>query len=461
MSASAPTPTLQTAALLAFLAQLAVLLLTATVLGRVAGRFGLPSVVGELSAGLLLGPSMLSTWWPELTGVLVPEGAAQLHLLDVVGQLGVLLLVGITGCHVDLALVRRRGWVAAAVSGFGLVVPLVLGVALGFVLPGGLIADRVERPVFAAFLGIALCVSAVPVIAKVFADLGALHRDTAQLTLAAGLIDDAVGWALLSLVTAAATAGLTWGTALSGVGALLLVMTVTAFVVRPVARAAFRVAGRTGDATVTIATAVVLILACSAGTASVHLEAVMGAFLAGIVIGEWGRPDPVLLAPLRTVTMSVLAPVFFASCGLRVDLAALLRPDVALTAVVVLVVAVAGKFLGAFLGARVCGLGGWQALALGAGMNARGVVEIIIATVGLRLRIIGPEIYTVIVLVAVVTSLMAPPLLARALTRLPVNDVERERERAHRALLGARPVAEAGPVTEAGPPVVEPPSRAA
>jgi Kef-type K+ transport system membrane component KefB len=154
------------------------------------------------------------------------------------------------------------------------------------------------------------------------------------------------------------------------------------------------------------------------------MEAVFGAFVVGILLGLPGTVDLAKMAPLRTVVLSVLAPIFMATAGLRMDLTALRRVDVALAAVAILVLAVVGKFAGAYVGARLRRMSRWEAMALGAGMNARGVVEVIIATVGLRLGVLTTATYTIVVLVAVVTSLMAPPVLRRAMRRITQNDEE-------------------------------------
>jgi len=169
------------------------------------------------------------------------------------------------------------------------------------------------------------------------------------------------------------------------------------------------------------------------------MEAVFGAFVAGIVLATAAPAVQEKLAPLRTVTLSVLAPIFLATAGLRMDLTALARPDVLLAALAVLGVAIVGKFVGAYLGARISKLTAWEGLALGAGMNARGVVEVIVALTGLRLGVIDTAGYTVIVMVAVVTSLMAPPLLRFAMNRVEQNDEERLRAIDHVTWAGTPP----------------------
>ncbi|MEV4497592.1 cation/H(+) antiporter [Micromonospora arborensis] len=428
---SDPLPSLAPHVLLVFLLQVSLLLLVALALGRLAVRLGLPALVGELLTGVLLGPSLAGALAPGAFEWVLPADADQLHLTDAVGQLGVLLLVGLTGAQLDLAMVRKRGSTGVRVSLCGLLLPLALGIGAGFVVPGLLIPDGTGRGVFALFLGVAMCVTAIPVIAKTLADMGLLHRDIGQLTLAAGTVDDAVGWFLLSVVSAAATTGVRAGAV--SLSALYLVAFVVAamFIGRPLVRWAMRLAGRAGDGGVRVTVAVVVILLGAAATHAMKIEPLFGAFVAGILVGQVSGDDPTLwqhLSPLRTVVLSVLAPLFMATAGLRMDLTALADPKVLLTGIALLLVAVVGKFAGAYLGARTSRLSHWEGIALGAGMNARGVVEVVVATAGLRLGVLNIATYTVIVLIAVFTSLMGPPILRHAMSRVETTVAETERE---------------------------------
>jgi Kef-type K+ transport system membrane component KefB len=192
----------------------------------------------------------------------------------------------------------------------------------------------------------------------------------------------------------------------------------------------FRLAARSSDPGASSAAAVVVILAGAAITQSLGLEAVFGAFVAGILIGSPGVVDSTRLAGLRSTVLWVLAPIFLATAGLRMDLTALRDPFILGAALIVLSIAIIGKFAGAYLGARVSGLSRREGLALGAGMNARGVVEVVVAMVGLRLGVVSPATYTIIILVAIVTSLMAPPLLRLAMAGIDHTADEHVREAA-------------------------------
>lgn len=429
MPAGVPPPPIPAHQLLVLLLQVGLLLAIALALGRLAVRLGVPAVVGELCAGVLLGPSLLSTLAPGLSSWLLPQDPGQFHLLDAIGQLGVLLLVGIAGMHLNLPLVRRKGRTAIIVSAGGLVVPFALGVGTGFLLPGSLLAPGGDRTVFALFIGVALCVSAIPVIAKTLLEMRLLHRDVGQLILSAAVVDDIVGWLTLSVISTLATSRSGRDQLVTAVWHLTGVVVFVVVLGRPLVRVSMRLAARAGDQTL-IGAAVVLFVLGGAGTQALGMEAILGTFLVGILIASSGEAYVRRLTPMRTVVMGVLAPVFFATAGLRMDLTALGRLDVLATAIAVLVIAILGKFAGAYAGARISRLGHWEALALGAGLNARGVIEVVIAMVGLRIGVLNTAMYTVVVLVAIVTSLMAPPTLRQAVARIPVTSEERETEKA-------------------------------
>jgi Kef-type K+ transport system membrane component KefB len=428
--AADPVPSISHHGMLVLLVQIGVLLICAKGLSRLAAVVRLPAVVGELVAGVVLGPSLLGTAAPALSDWLLPREPEQTHLLGAVAQLGVLLLVGITGSHVDLELLRRRRVTVTWVSLGSVLLPLALGVGLGYLLPGSLLGDAGDRPSFALFMGIAVAVSALPVIAKTLLDMDLMHRDVGQVIIGAAAVSDVLGWLLLSIVSATATAGFRAGVVYESVGCLLLVLVAVVFVARPLIGAVMRPVARAGgDAGMT--TVVIMIVLAAAGTCALNMEPVVGAFLCGVVISSLGIESRRFLDAVRPFVMAVLAPLFLATAGLQVELGALRDPVTLGAALVTLAVAVAAKFVGGYLGARMGRLDHDHALAIGAGLNARGVVEIVLASVGRDLGILNSASYTVIVLVAVVTSVMAPPILRRTTGRMPVTAGESLREREH------------------------------
>ncbi|GAA1926057.1 cation:proton antiporter [Streptantibioticus ferralitis] len=430
---SVTAPPLGGHALLVLLVQASLLLGVALLLGRIATRFKLPAVSGELTAGVLLGPSVLGRLIPGFHHWLQTTQASQVHLLDAVGQLGVILLVGTTALEIDPALVRRTGRTSLTVGAFGLLIPLGLGCAAGVVAPAALLPVGRERGLFALFIGVAMCVSALPVIAKMLSDMRLLHRDIAQLTIAVGVVDDVTGWMLLSVASATVASGFTLGSVAEPLCRLVLITVCATFLGRPAIR---WLMARARSPQMVTGTATVVITGCAAATQAMDMEASFGALVGGLLVGAAGAETKRGLAPLRSVTLSVLAPLYFAEAGLRMDLFALGTPLIALAALCALVVATVGKFTGALLGARVARLDRRAALVLGAGMNARGVIQIIVAGIGLRLGVLNTASYTIVMLVAVGTSLMAPPVLRRAVQRIEVNDGERARLQRGKDLAG-------------------------
>ena len=416
-------------AVVILLLQLGLLLLTARGLGQIAVRFGLPSVVGELLAGIVLGPSLLGAIAPGVFETVVPFEPEQFHLLEVVSMLGVLMLLVVTGMETDLQLIRQKGRNAAAISLFGIAIPFGTGVVLGQFMPEQFIADPSQRLVFSLFLGTAMGISAIPVIAKVLIEMNVVRRDIGQVTLAAGMIDDTIGWILLSVVAGLARSGVVEvSSVLQSLLAVVAVVGLSFTVGRRLVERLFRsVDNSIGGDGAKITLLMVLTLLFGAVTHQLGIEAVLGAFLVGILVGQLRRFGHQTRHMFETMTMAVFAPIFFAASGLRVDLTSMADPTILGMGLVVLAVAIVGKFVGAAVGAKLSGMGKWESLSLGAGMNARGAIEIIVATIGLSLGILTPEMYTIILMVAIVTSLMAPPILRWTLQHIPYSDEERER----------------------------------
>ncbi len=411
------------------LAQLASLLGLALILGAIARRLGLPGMVGEIGAGIVLGPSLLGWVAPRLYDLLFDQHGTT-GLVAALATLGVVLMVGLAATELDGGFLRSHTVVVASVTGWSFMAPLLLGVGAGVLLTElPATADIVGSPEvnagphtvqFALLLGTALSVSAIPVIARILVELDLLRRGVGQLILSAAALTDIGAWLLLAVVSAMATVGVANGHLAISVAALIGVIVVTWLMRRPVQRGIGALATRapTNRAQSTRLPGAVLTVNIIAGlvmvgaaalTSALSLEAVLGAFLGGLLIG---RRHTALLRPLRAVTNHVLAPLFLATAGLHLDARALADPVVLAIAGLVLVLAVVGKLAGTYVGARLVRVSRRHALALGAGLNARGVVEIVIANVGHRLGVFTQEVATIIVLVAIVTSLMAGPLLS-------------------------------------------------
>ncbi len=410
--------------------QIAVLLFVARLFGGLAQRLNQPTVVGEILAGVVLGPSLLSGMFPGIGGWILPQTPLQGNLLEVVALIGVMMLLIVTGLETDLDLIRRKAATAAGVAVGGLVLPFATGAALGYALPDDLLVDPSQRTVFVLFVATALSISAIPVLAKVLMDLDLMRRDVGQTLLAAGMIDDITGWTLLGLVTALASAAtVTAGAVIQTVGMVAIFVVATATIgVLIVDKGLAFVQDRFRGHDQILTLVVVIAFGWGAFTQALHLEPVLGAFAIGILFGRSPRLPADTVYKLESMALAVFAPIFFAVAGLKVNVAAILQPRLLLLTLVVIAVATFGKVAGAYAGARLfSGQDHWSALAYGSGLNARGALEIIIATIGLSLGILSQEMFSMIVVMAVVTSLMAPVALRFTMARVEVGYEEEQR----------------------------------
>ena len=427
---------------LLLLVRIALLLFAARAMGEVARRLGQPSVVGEILAGILLGPSLVSGFFPALGEWIVPQSGLGGYLLEVVSLIGALFLLLITGLETDLALIRQHARTAIGVSAGGVLITFTSGFALGMLLPGDLLAQpgSDQRLVFALFVATAMSISAIPVIAKVLMDMNLMRRDIGQTIIASGMSDDTAGWILLSIVAALAGTGvITAGTVLQAVGSVAAFMVVSFTAGRWLVKRALDYVQdevKSEDRLVTLV--VVLTFAWGAVTQALGLEAVLGAFVMGVLFGQMPRLPEAVHQKLITTSLAIFTPIFFAVAGLKVDARALLEPRLFLITLLVIAIASGGKILGTYLGARLIGRRDhWTSLSFGAGLNARGAMEIIIATIGLELGILSQDMFSIIVVMAMATSLMAPPALRWVLARVTPEPQELERLRREELAAGS------------------------
>ena len=404
---------------------LAVIIVLARALGALARRVGQPPVVGEIIAGILIGPSIFGT-----------VASDQFFPVDIrpalagLANVGLVLFMFIVGYELDQSLVRGRQRIAVSVSIGSILAPLGLGAALALWL-----ADRhgvTEVLPFALFIGAAMAVTAFPVLARIVADRGLIRTEVGGLALASAAVDDVIAWSLLAVVVAVGTAdgGLPWQ--VLGVVPFLIVMFRW---VRPLLRRLAAARERAGRLTPDVLAVILigLLVSCYL-TEIMGLHAIFGAFVFGAVMpragGEALRHE--ILERLEQVSVLLLLPVFFVVAGLQVDLSTV-DGGALLELGLILLAAIGGKFIGAYAGARLNRVGARQAGALATLMNTRGLTEIVILSVGLQLAIIDRQIFSMMVVMALVTTVMAGPLLALI---YPSRVVARDVARAERAALG-------------------------
>ena len=387
------------------LVQLLVLVGCARVVGAGARRVGQPAVVGYVVAGVVLGPSVLGRWWPATAGVVTPASGGT--VVAALAAVGAVLLLALAGLEVDLSVVRERSrkmpWLL-----FGALVPaLAAGFGLGWVLPDSFVGHAATRPAFAGLMAVALGISSPPVMSAVLRDLGLTHRSFAQVALSVAVATDLVGWVLLGVVVAGGDgAGAAVARALLGVGALLGA-TALAWWAGP------RLWSRSTDET-QVAAGLGVVVGTALLSHVMGLEAVVGAFFGGIAVRrvDGGRA---VVAAVRPVVTAVLGPLFFVVAGLKVDVARLGSWSTLGWTVALCAAATAAKVLGAAVPWRVAGRPRSESVALGAVLNVRGSLEIVLAGVGLAAGLLTEVSYTAVVAVAVVTSALAAPMVRLAL----------------------------------------------
>ncbi|MGH8926784.1 MAG: cation:proton antiporter [Acidimicrobiia bacterium] len=409
------------------LVSLAVLLAMARLLGEIAQRLGQPSVVGEILAGVVLGPSVLGVLTPQLASWVVPQTAVQGYLVEIVALVGVMLLLVVTGFETDLALIRRKGRTAVGVAAVSIPLTFTSGLILGSSFPSDLLVDPSRRTVFVLFVATALSIAAIPVLAKVLIDLRIVRRNIGQTILAAAMIEDLVGWSLLGIVVGLADSGRVGPVDIARtIGTVGLFVLATAVVGRLLVRGGLSLVQdrlKSRDRVLTLV--IILALVWGAFTQWLGLEPVLGAFAIGILFGQMRRLPQDAIHKLETIALSIFAPIFFAVAGLKVDVTGLTEPRLLRLTGIVILVATFGKVVGAYLGARFLSRQShWTALAFGAGLNARGAVEIVVATVGLSLGILSQEVFSMIVVMAITTSLAAPFALRAIMRRIAPDEDE-------------------------------------
>jgi Kef-type K+ transport system membrane component KefB/nucleotide-binding universal stress UspA family protein len=415
--------------ILLFVAQLAVLMLVGRLIGEAMLRVKQPAVMGQLVAGLVLGPSLLGALWPEFQHALFPAATEQKAMLDGIAQFGILMLLLLTGMETDLKLVKQTGRASAYASLAGIVLPFACGVALGQALPDSMLPDPSKRLITSLFLGTALAIASVKIVATVIREMNFMRRTVGQVILASAIIDDTVGWMITAVIFSLALQGHVdaWSVARSVLGTLIF-MGLSLTIGRRIVFSIIRWVNDTFVSDFAVVTAILAIMCLMAITTDlIGVHTVLGAFVAGILVGE----SPILTRhideQLRGLIIAFFMPVFFGIAGLSADLTILKDPTLLLLTVGLVVIASLGKFGGAFAGGKLGGLTLRESLALGTGMNARGSTEVIIATIGLSMGALSEDLFTMIVAMAIITTMAMPPTLRWALARLPMRRQEKQR----------------------------------
>jgi Kef-type K+ transport system membrane component KefB len=371
-------------------------------------RLGQPPVIGEITLGILLGPSLLGWIAPSAQQWLFPPEV--LPYLDVLGNLGLLAFMFLVGLELDLSALRGHSRSAVAVSQASIALPLALGSLLALGMYGTFAPEGVDRLPFVLFVAVAMSITAFPVLARVLTDRDLYTTRLGSLAMACAAVDDVTAWCLLAVVAAIGASGSPADAALTALWSLLFLVVMLKAVRPLLAKAAGR-AARVGESVILVALFSGLCLSAYV-TDGIGIHALFGAFLFGVATPRGSRLVEVSAARLRAFTVPVLLPLFFVSTGLKTDLGLLAgSPEQWLWLGAVLAVAAVGKWGGSTAAARLAGESWRDAMSIGALMNCRGLTELVVLNLGLQLGVISSSLFTVLVLMALITTAMTSPAL--------------------------------------------------
>lgn len=387
---------------------------TITVAARAAGAavqrwLGQPPVIGEILAGIALGPSLLGAISPDLQALVLPAVAAP--YIGMIAKVGVVIFMFLVGLEMDLGALRRSGHAALVISHASIIAPFLLGAGLALALYPRLGTADVSFTVFSLFLGVSMSVTAFPVLARILTDRRVQRTRIGTLALACAAVDDASAWTLLAFVAGVATAktsGVAW-TVLMVFAFVLFMFLVGGPLMR---RLAARVEGETGPLSQgSLAVVCVGLLFAAATTEFIGIHALFGSFLLGVVTPHDGRLAEQVRARMEDLVVVLLVPTFFAFTGMRTQIGLLDGATDWLICLGVIAVATLGKFGGSFLAGRAVGLGWRESGAIGVLMNTRGLMELIVLNLGLEMGVISPTLFAMMVIMAVVTTFTTTPML--------------------------------------------------
>lgn len=401
--------------LLNLLIQLGTMLIAGRVMAEVARKFKQPSVVGEIMAGILLGPTIVGMISPETFQLIFPTATSSL-VLDGFVQVAVVMLLFIAGLEVDLHIVWQQGRQAIFTSLFGLVIPFFFGFGLPYLFPDFFgYADEGGRLAFALFMGTAMAISALPVIARILMDLGIFKTPMGMLIMSSAMISDLIGWLIFSVVLGMIGQG---HQNMSLMNTVMLTLGFTALMLtfgrgllnRALPWVNKRMAWPGGVLSLSLA----LCFLGAAFTEFIGIHAIFGAFIIGVALGDSEHFSERAKEIVHQFINNIFAPLFFVSIGLRVNF--ITNFDLMLT-LVILFIAFAGKIVGAGIGARLGGFNLKESVAAGFGLNARGAMEIILGLIALENSLISEKVFVSLVVMALVTSMTSGSLMRWSLNR--------------------------------------------
>jgi Kef-type K+ transport system membrane component KefB len=391
------------------LAQIITIILVARFFGWVFKKIGQPSVIGEIIAGIVLGPSLLGMYFPEFSAALFPvESLGNLKFLS---QIGLILFMFVIGMELDLKVLKNKANEAVVISHASIVIPFALGIGLAYFVYNRFAPEGVKFLSFSLFMGIAMSITAFPVLARIVQERGIHKTKLGAIVITCAAADDITAWCILAVVIAIVKAG-TFVSSLYIISLAIIYVLLMIFIVKPFLKRIGDLYG-TKDSIVKPVVAIfflVLILS-SYATEVIGIHALFGAFMAGAIMPDVPKFRSIFIEKVEDVALILLLPLFFVFTGLKTEIGLINDPYLWKVTGFIILVAVVGKFLGSALAAKFVGQSWRDSLTIGALMNTRGLMELIVLNIGLELKVLTPEVFTMMVIMALVTTFMTGPAL--------------------------------------------------
>lgn len=391
------------------LTQIVVILFLAGVFRRLFRRLGQPPVMGEMVAGIVLGPSVLGLFFPVALPMLFPP--ASLETLRLLSQIGVVLFMFTVGMEVNVQHLREKGSAAVMISHASIIVPFLLGCALSLFIYHGLAPAGTSFHAFALFIGVAMSITAFPVLARILEDRNLTQTTLGSIVITCAAVDDVTAWCILALVIALVKSTGLAGSALT-IGLAVVFAAAMIFIVRPQLAQVVKDPDLQQHRRRLIPIILAFVLCCALISETIGIHALFGAFIAGVVMPPSTEFRIFLKDKLEAFGSYALLPLFFAFTGLRTQITLLNDWQSWLMCAVIILIAIAGKLGGSMLMSRWTGMGWTQSFSIGVLMNTRGLVELVVLNIGYDLGILSERIFAMMVIMALVTTFMTGPLLA-------------------------------------------------
>lgn len=412
--------------LIILLVSISVMLIVSRIVAEFLKQFKLPVVMGELVVGILLGPTILGNFFPELFNSIFPAEGNVPIALDGIFSLSVIMLLFVAGMEVQLPLVLKQGKIAVYTSVFSMIIPFVTGFVIASYFPHWFGIPEDQKLLFSLFFGTALSISALPVIARILIDMNLFRTQVGMIIIASAMFNDLLGWLIFSFILGLVNSSSDNSAVFYSLGYIIgfgvLMLTVGKKIInKALPWVQTKLSWPGGVLSISLG----ICLLCAAYTQSINIHAILGAFIAGIAVGDSVHLHEKAREIIHQFVTNFFAPLFFVSIGLKVNF--ITQFDFTIVTII-MVLAYIGKVAGASIGAYLGGMNKDLSMAVGFGMNARGAMEIILGTLALKAGLIKEPVFVALVIMALVTSLTSGPLMRRFIDKDKKKQVSEEEE---------------------------------